>query len=187
MEGATPLFWTLVRQRGGGDGAPVGSHHLPLPVGGSLPPPAPLSCGAPARRARGGHARRSLASLFRMGRGKSVLSRVPCGVSEKSRTPTARAPPSEREALWLSKSCPVQVANPTLVKWTPIRRHRRHPQRRKLSIIPRPGSGQDRSGGGPLVQVWRRRWVRSRCWGSQATAKTSTARPAWRSLSQSCR
>ena len=44
--------------------------------GGSLPPPAPLSCGAPTRRAGGGHARRSLASLFRNGREESVTSRV---------------------------------------------------------------------------------------------------------------
>ena len=34
VEGATPLFWTLVRHRGGGAGAPVGSHHLPSPLGG---------------------------------------------------------------------------------------------------------------------------------------------------------
>ena len=43
---------------------------------GSLPPLSPLSCGAPPRRAGGGHARRSLASLSRSGRRKSVLSRV---------------------------------------------------------------------------------------------------------------
>lgn len=42
---------------------------------GSLPPPFPLSCGAPLR---GGvrAARRGLASLSRSGRGKSVLSRA---------------------------------------------------------------------------------------------------------------
>ena len=57
---------------------------------GSLSPPAPLSCGAPLRRARGGHARRSLASLFRSGRGKSVLSRVWCSVSGKSPITTLR-------------------------------------------------------------------------------------------------
>ena len=72
--------------------------------GGSLPPPTPLPCGAPTRRARGGHARRRLASRSRMGRGKSVLSRVPCDVWEKSWTTTGRPPPSEREALWLSKT-----------------------------------------------------------------------------------
>ena len=33
VEGATPLFWTLVRHRGGGAGAPVSSHHLPFPLG----------------------------------------------------------------------------------------------------------------------------------------------------------
>ena len=34
VEGATPLFWTLVRHRGGGAGAPLWSHHLPSPLGG---------------------------------------------------------------------------------------------------------------------------------------------------------
>ena len=44
--------------------------------GGSLSPPAPLSCGAPLRPGEGGHARRSLASLFRNGREESVPTRV---------------------------------------------------------------------------------------------------------------
>ena len=108
---------------------------------------------------------------------------------------------------------------------SPIRRHRRDPRRRKLSIDPRPldtgfscshwrisfttalkppwrsmvsqsasamacrsPTASVLAAAGPrVVQAWRTRWVRSRwCW-SQATAKTSTARPAWRSLSQSCR
>ena len=51
--------------------------------GGSLPPPSPLSCGAPSRGARWGHARENLAALCRMGCGKSVPPLVPCGVSEK--------------------------------------------------------------------------------------------------------
>ena len=72
--------------------------------GGSLPPPAPLSCVAPSRRARWGHARGSLAALCRMGCRKSVPPLGPCGVSEKPRTTTGRPPPSEREALWLSKT-----------------------------------------------------------------------------------
>ena len=71
---------------------------------GSLPPPAPLSYCAPSRRTGGGHARRSLASPCRIGRGKSVSSRVQCGVRRKSLTTTARAPPSERQALWLLKA-----------------------------------------------------------------------------------
>ena len=41
--------------------------------------------------------------------------------------------------------------------------------------------------GSRFVQAWRRRWVRSRCCRSQATANNSTVLPAWRSLSQSCR
>ena len=48
---------------------------------GSLSPPAALPCGAPLRWAGRGRARQSLASLFRNGRGKSVLSRLRCGVS----------------------------------------------------------------------------------------------------------
>ena len=47
-----------------------------LKKGGSLSPPAALSCGAPLGRAGGGLARRSLASLGRIRRGKSVLTRV---------------------------------------------------------------------------------------------------------------
>ena len=52
------------------DGAPAPKKR------GSLSPPTHLSCGAPLRRARGEHARRSLAPLFRNGRRKSVLSGV---------------------------------------------------------------------------------------------------------------
>ena len=85
---------TFVRPRG----APAAKK------GGALSPPAPLSHGTPLRRAGGGHARRSLASLFRKGRGKSVLSRVRCGVLGMSPTTTARAPPSEREALCVAGS-----------------------------------------------------------------------------------
>ena len=43
-----------------------------LPAGITLVGAAPLSCGAPLRRAGGGHARHSLASLCRNPRGKSV-------------------------------------------------------------------------------------------------------------------
>ena len=84
--------------------------------GGALSPPAPLSCGAPLRQARGGPARRSLASLFRGARGKSVVSRVCCGVSGKSHTTTARTPPSEREALCVSRSCHPSMSPPPLLK-----------------------------------------------------------------------
>ena len=42
--------------------------------------------------------------------------------------------PSEREALWLSKVCTIQVNNLVSVEYSPIRRHRRDPQRRKSSI-----------------------------------------------------
>ena len=44
--------------------------------GGSLSPPAPPLVRRAVASDEGGHARRSLASLFRSGCGKSVLSRV---------------------------------------------------------------------------------------------------------------
>ena len=104
---------------------------------GSLPPPAPLPCGAPPRPAGGGHARRSLASAGLKGREKSVLSRFQCGVSEKRSITTARASPSEREALWSLNSCPARVSGPPFVRRTPLRRHVLDPARRKSSIIAR--------------------------------------------------
>ena len=98
--------------------------HLPVPGGasaakraGSLPPPAPLPCATPPRRAGGGRARRSLASLCRNARGKSVLSRVRCGVSGMPRTTTARAPPSLRDALRGAKKWAIQVGYPPFCKW----------------------------------------------------------------------
>ena len=108
---------------------------------GSLPPPAPLPCGAPPQPAGGGHARRSLASVGRKGRGKSVLSRFQCGVSEKRSTTTARTPPSGREALWSLNSCPARMSGPTFVGRTPLRRHVLDPARRKSSIHPAPLEG----------------------------------------------
>ena len=53
-------------------------------------------------------------------------------------TTTARAPPSERKALWVSKSCHPSMSPPPSERVTPIRRHLLDPQRRKSSIIPRP-------------------------------------------------
>ena len=137
--GSDPVpFW-------GGQMAGFSVGHLPVPGGasaakraGSLPPPAPLPCATPPRRRGGGHARRSLASLGRKGRGKSVLSRVQCGVWGMPQTTTARAPPSLREALWRSNKWAIQVGYPPCVNGPPLRRHRRDPQRRKSSIIPRP-------------------------------------------------
>ena len=82
---AFPPGITVVRATSpqGGQGAAILAATFALPRaapaeknGGSLSPPAPLLCGAPLRRARGGHARCSLASLFRRRRGQSVLSPV---------------------------------------------------------------------------------------------------------------
>ena len=118
---------------------------------GSLSPPAPLSCGAPLRQARAGHARRSLASLCRRRRGKCSLFRVQCGVSGKSLTTPGRAPPSEREALWLSKACATYVRHQVFVSGALIRRHRLDPQRRKSSIIPAPAEAAVAFNGGPIT------------------------------------
>ena len=142
--------------------------HLPLPGGapapknpGSLPPPAPLPCATPPRHAGGGHARRSLASVGHKGRGKSVLSRVRYGVSEKRSTTTARTPPSLREALWRSKKWAIQVGYPPSVNGPPSRRHRRDPETRKSSIVPGalggpvscPNSSPREPGTGPCVSI----------------------------------
>ena len=48
------------------------------------------------------------------------------------------APPSEREALWLSRVCTTQVNNLVSIEYSPIQRHLLEPQRRKSSIISRP-------------------------------------------------
>ena len=111
---------------------------------GSLSPPASLPYGAPLRRAGGGPARRSLASLFRSGRGKSVLSRVQWGVGRLSLTTTARAPPSERTALRVSQSCHPSMSPPLVAGGPPLRRHLSDPQRRKSPIhhaSPQAGAG----------------------------------------------
>ena len=54
---------------------------LAVKIRGSLSPPAALSCGAPPPPGEGGYARCSLASVVRIRRGKSALSRVRCVVS----------------------------------------------------------------------------------------------------------
>ena len=52
-------------------------------------------------------------------------------------TTTARAPPSEREALWLSVACHPLMATPPSERVPPICCHLCDPRWRKLSIIPR--------------------------------------------------
>ena len=54
------------------------------------------------------------------------------------RTTTVRAPPAEREALWLPKKWTTQVDHPPLISGPPLRRHARDPQRWKSSIITAP-------------------------------------------------
>ena len=64
---------------------------------------------------------------------------------ESPPTTTARAPPSERKALWVSQSCHPSMSPPPSEWVTPIRRHLRDPQRRKPSIIPGPSVDADSS------------------------------------------
>ena len=56
----------------------------------------------------------------------------------KASNHSGKEPPSEREALWLSKVCTIQVNNLVSVKYSPIQRHLLDPQRRKSSIMSRP-------------------------------------------------
>ena len=100
--------------KGRGDGVTIGAHHLPLPGG------------APASK-KGG-------SL-------PPLSPLPCGApTRRARRGRSGAAPSDSATLWLSNACTTWMSHPTLVRWTPIRRHRRDPQRRKSSIDPAPGA-----------------------------------------------
>ena len=57
--------------------------------------------------------------------------------------------PSEREALWLSKVCTIQVNNLVSVEYSPIRRHLLDPQRRKSSTHPAPAEFAVAFNGGP--------------------------------------
>lgn len=86
-----------------------GVHHLPLPGGapapkirGSLSPPAALSRGTLLRRARGGHARRSLA----LPQPRREIRVVPPLMRRFGEVldHNGEAPPSERKALGLRKS-----------------------------------------------------------------------------------
>ena len=60
------------------------------------------------------------------------------GVPGKLSTTTARAPPSERKALWLSKSRAIWTRRQGFFGGALLCLHRLDPQRRKSSIIPAP-------------------------------------------------
>ena len=107
------------RQKAGGRSL----HHHPLP------------CGAPTRRARRG---RRPTALYRRGLGESVPTHVRCGFPVRDPATAGRAAPSDSAVLWLSNACTTCVRHPTFVRWPPIRRHERDPQRRKSSIDPAP-------------------------------------------------
>ncbi len=53
----------------------------------------------------------------------------------KASNHSGEKPPSEREALWLSKVCTIQVNNLVSVEYSPIQRHLLDPQRRKSLIV----------------------------------------------------
>ena len=101
-----------------------GVHHLPLPCG---------AAGAPCEAGPTGQRR---TALYPREFGESVSTRVQWGFSGKAPTTTARASPSDSADLQLSKSCTTWVRHPTLVRWSPIRRHELDPRRRKSSIYP---------------------------------------------------
>ena len=113
------------------------SRAAPADKKGGLPPPAPLSCGALARRARGGHARHSLATFVAADAGNPFQPASNTAFQVKS-PPQRRGLPSEREALWLSKACATYVRHQVFFSGALIRRHRRDPRRRKLSTHPAP-------------------------------------------------
>ena len=149
--------------------------HLPLPggapapkKGGVAPSTIPPSSAARRRAVRGGDTRgRRPTALYRRGLGQSVPTHVRCGFPGIASTTAARAAPSDSAVLWLSNACTTCVRHPTLVRWPPIRRHRRDPRRRKLSNHPAPPEAA----------------VSSSAW---SIFSTTAARPPWRStVSQS--
>ena len=100
-------------RKGGGKGCPDPCPPLAFPVahqrrksrGRSLHR-LPLPCGATTRRARGETRTRGRTALYRRGLGQSVPTHPQCGLPGTAWTTTARALPSERMALRVSKSCP---------------------------------------------------------------------------------
>ena len=120
-------------------------NNLPLPRGasavknaGSLPPLAPLSCGAPPRRARGDGQGTASFRFVASDAGNPCChaSDAVFRGSPKPQRPGLR--PLREKRLWLSRVCTIQVNNLVSVEYSPIRRHLLDPQRRKSSIIPRP-------------------------------------------------
>ena len=128
-------FWRAPSHLPGGAPAPKNRGSLP-----PLPPPPVRRHDAPCEAADTPCRRRT--GLYPGGLGQSVSTRVQCGFPGTAWTTTARASPSEREALRWSKACATWCAtwvrHPPFVAVSPIRRHEGDPRRRKLSIIPRP-------------------------------------------------
>ena len=136
-------------KNGGGEWWPLGWPIYPFPVAhqrqktwGRSHHFLPLQVRRHNAPCEGGHARRSLVSPRRSRRGESAPTLVQCGFPGTAWTTTARASPSEREALWWSKACATwcatSVRHPLFVNGPPLRRHVLDPRRRKSSIISRP-------------------------------------------------
>ena len=106
--------------------------------GGSLPPPAPLSCGAPLRRARGDTRGAASLSFSAADAGNPCCPASDAAFRGSPPPQRGGGAPSEREALWVLKACATYVRHQVFVSGALIRRHRLDPQRRKLSTHPAP-------------------------------------------------
>ena len=137
-EGATP--------KNGGEMVNFGVHHLPFPVAHQR-----LKSGGRSLHFLPLQARRAVQRGATLGTAPPRLSQPtrgiranPCPIRLSRQGPdhSSEKSPSEREALWWSKTCATwcatYVRHPLFVRWTPIRRHVLDPRRRKSSIISRP-------------------------------------------------
>ena len=150
-----------------------GMNNLPLPRGasaaikwGSLPPPAPLSWGAPPA-GQGGDARGAASIRF-----VALDTGNPCCPASDEEFRKARNHNGEDSALCersvvVSKVCTIQVNNLVSVEYSPIRRHLRDPQRPWDRV-----SSQGATAVGLPLPVDPRNWFRP--WRSFARFTTTT-------------
>ena len=126
---------------------------------GVAPSTSSPSRAAPSARPASGDKRvRRRTALYRRGLGQSVPTCVQCEFPGTAWTTTARAAPSDSADLQLSKSCTTCMRHPRFVRWPPIRRHRRDPQRRKSSIDPALAETAMAFDGGPVTPAFPPLW-----------------------------